>query len=239
MIRGALGVQGSGPVAGDGQASRRRSRSRSGILALLPGAFEKVVPEIAPLEAPGVTAVDQAAGQPVPPLLEPPAELLATDFTPMLLPAARARVRVPPEAEDGGEPACPDFTLHAARVGTFGAIQAQDPFALAEDKFNLPAEAVAVTVRGAGQFSGGRIGAPSSLFTQRQHHKLPRPTRLRYVRHRGSFTSPLRKCQQGGLALADTCTTSVSVASTGGRYTRSGLSWPVRWVIADRPWTGQ
>ena len=158
MIRGALGVQGSGPVAGDGQASRRRSRSRSGILALLPGAFEKVVPEIAPLEAPGVTAVDQAAGQPVPPLLEPPAELLATDFTPMLLPAARARVRVPPEAEDGGEPACPDFTLHAARVGTFGAIQAQDPFALAEDKFNLPAEAVAVTVRGAGQFSGGRIG---------------------------------------------------------------------------------
>ena len=68
----------------------------------------------------------------------------------MLLPADRARVRVPPEDEDGGEQARPDFTLHAARVGTFGDIQAQDPFALAEDEFNLPAEAVEVTEHGAG-----------------------------------------------------------------------------------------
>src|ERR1039457_6963161 len=133
-------------------------RQGPGFLALLPGAFENVVPEIAQLDAQGVAAVDQDAGQPVPPLLEHPAELLETDFAPMLLPADRARVRVPPENEDCGEQARPDFTLHAARVGTFGDIQAQDPFALAEDEFNLPAEAVEVTEHGAGQFSGGRLG---------------------------------------------------------------------------------
>ena len=133
-------------------------RQSAGFLALLPGAFENVVPELAQLDAQGVAAMDQGTSQSVPPLLEHPAELLETDFAAMLLPAERARVRVPPEDEDGGEQACPDFTLHAARVGTFGDIQAQDPFALAEDEFNLPAEAVEVTEHGAGQFSGGRMG---------------------------------------------------------------------------------
>src|ERR1017187_9626607 len=149
-------VQGTG---GWGQPSVQEAipRQGPGFLALLPGAFENVVPELAQLDAQGVAAVDQDTSQPVPPLLEHPAELLETDFAAMLLPADRARVRVPPEDEDCGEEACPDFTLHAARVGTFGDIQAQDPFALAEDEFNLPAEAVEVTEHGAGQFSGGRI----------------------------------------------------------------------------------
>src|ERR1039457_4158392 len=133
-------------------------RQGPGFLALLPGAFENVVPELAQLDAQGVAAMDQGTSQPVPPLLEHPAELLETDFAPMLSPADRARVRVPPEDEDCGKQACPDFTLHAARVGTFGDIQAQDPFALTEDEFNLPAEAVEVTEYGAGQFSGGRMG---------------------------------------------------------------------------------
>src|ERR1017187_9506146 len=136
-------VQGTG---GWGQPSVQEAipRQGPGFLALLPGAFENVVPELAQLDAQGVAAVDQDTSQPVPPLLEHPAELLETDFAAMLLPADRARVRVPPEDEDCGEEACPDFTLHAARVGTFGDIQAQGPFALAEDEFNLPAEAVEV-----------------------------------------------------------------------------------------------
>ena len=61
-------------------------RQGPGFLALLSGAFENVVPEIAQLDAQGVAAVDQDPSKPVPPLLEHPAELLETDFAPMLLP---------------------------------------------------------------------------------------------------------------------------------------------------------
>src|ERR1039458_5722091 len=147
-------------------------RQGPGFLALLPGAFENVVPELAQLDAQGVAAMDQGTSQPVPPLLEHPAELLETDFAPMLSPADRARVRVPPEDEDGGEQARPDFTLHAAWVGTFGDIQAQDPFALAEDEFNLPAEAVEVTEHGAGQFSGGGACGPKEASRPTPRRRL-------------------------------------------------------------------
>src|SRR5664279_1328047 len=100
MIKGGSGRSGE-RRGGWGQPGVQEAipRQGPGFLAFLPGAFENVAPELAQLNAQGVAAVDQDPSQPVPPLLEHPAELLETDFAARLLPADRARVRVPPEDE--------------------------------------------------------------------------------------------------------------------------------------------